>query len=78
MMSSNLTDWMIQLAEAGVRLRYPIISAREAFLRAAALRIPQDLMIKATVGIRTRMSSIRDDSVQFRPGLFPLPPPLRQ
>jgi len=38
---------MIQLAEAGVRLRYPIISEREAFLRAAALRIPRDLMIKA-------------------------------
>jgi hypothetical protein len=38
---------MIQLAEAGVRLRYPNISEREVFLRAAALRIPRDLMIKA-------------------------------
>ena len=43
----ELTDWMIQLSEAGVRLRYPNISEREVFLRAAALRIPRDLMIKA-------------------------------
>jgi hypothetical protein len=43
----ELTDWMIQLTEAGVRLRYPGASQREVFLRAAALRIPRDLMIKA-------------------------------
>jgi hypothetical protein len=43
----ELTDWMIQLAERGVRTRYPAISEREVFLRAAALRIPRDLMIKA-------------------------------
>jgi hypothetical protein len=43
----DLTDWMIQLAEAGVRLRYPGAGEREVFLRAAALRIPRDLMIKA-------------------------------
>lgn len=43
----ELTDWMIQLAERGVRMRYPGIGEREVFLRAAALRIPRDLMIKA-------------------------------
>jgi hypothetical protein len=43
----ELTDWMIQLAERGVRMRYPGIGEREVFLRASALRIPRDLMIKA-------------------------------
>jgi len=42
-----LTDMMIQLAETGVRMRHPGISEREVFLRAAALRLPRDLMIKA-------------------------------
>jgi hypothetical protein len=42
----ELTDWMIQLQKAGVRQRYPGISDREVFLRAASLRIPRDLMIK--------------------------------
>ena len=32
----GLTDWMIQLAEAGVRLRHPDIIEREILLRAAA------------------------------------------
>jgi len=43
----ELTDWMIQLAERGVRTRYPGIGEREVFLRATALRIPRELMIKA-------------------------------
>ena len=43
----ELSEWMIQLAEAGVRLRYPGIREREVFLRAAALCIPRELMIKA-------------------------------
>lgn len=43
----ELSEWMIQLAEAGVRLRHPGISEREVFLRAAALRIPRELMIRA-------------------------------
>ena len=43
----ELTDMMIQLAETGVRMRNPGISEREVFLRAAALRLPRDLMIKA-------------------------------
>ena len=43
----ELTDWMIQLAERGMRMRYAGIGEREVFLRAPALRIPRDLMIKA-------------------------------
>lgn len=43
----ELTDWMIQLAEAGVRMRYPGISEREVFLRAAALRLSREAMIAA-------------------------------
>ena len=43
----ELTDLHVQLAERGVRMRYPGIGEREVFLRAAALRIPRDLMIKA-------------------------------
>jgi hypothetical protein len=43
----ELSEWMIANSEAGVRLRYPGASEREVFLRAAALRIPRDLMIKA-------------------------------
>ena len=43
----ELTDWMIQLSERGVRARHPDIGEREVFLRASALRIPRDLMIKA-------------------------------
>jgi hypothetical protein len=43
----ELTQWMFANAEAGVRLRYPHASDREVFLRAASLRIPADLMIKA-------------------------------
>jgi hypothetical protein len=43
----DLTDWMIELAERGVRSRHPEVDEREVFLRAAALRIPRDLMIKA-------------------------------
>ncbi len=43
----ELSQWMIDSAEAGVRLRYPDATDREVFLRAAALRIPRDLMIQA-------------------------------
>jgi hypothetical protein len=43
----ELSEWMIRNAEAGVRLRYPQAAEREVFLRAAALRLPRDLMIKA-------------------------------
>ncbi len=43
----ELTDWMIQFAERGVRARYPGIDEHEVFLRACALRIPRHLMIQA-------------------------------
>jgi len=43
----QLTDFALQMAESGVRERYPEASEREIFLRCAALRIPRDLMIRA-------------------------------
>ena len=42
-----LTDLALRMAESGVRARYPHASEREIFLRAAALRLPRDLMIRA-------------------------------
>jgi hypothetical protein len=42
-----LTDVALQMAESGVRARHPHASEREIFLRAAALRLPRDLMIRA-------------------------------
>jgi hypothetical protein len=46
-MALALTDFAIRVSESGVRARYPNASEREIFLRAAALRIPRDLMIRA-------------------------------
>ena len=43
----ELSEWMFELQKAGVRLRYPDAGEREVFLRAAALRIPRELMINA-------------------------------
>jgi len=43
----QLTEFALQMAESGVRERYPEASEREIFLRCAALRIPRDLMIRA-------------------------------
>lgn len=43
----DLSEGLIALTEAGMRQRYPQASDREIFLRAAATRIPRDLMIKA-------------------------------
>lgn len=43
----QLTEFALQMAESGVRARYPEASEREIFLRCAALRIPRDLMIRA-------------------------------
>jgi len=43
----NLTEFALQMAESGVRARYPGASEREIFLRCAALRLPRDLMIRA-------------------------------
>ena len=46
-MAFELTDFALRMAESGVRARYPGASEREIFLRAAALRLPRDLMIRA-------------------------------
>jgi hypothetical protein len=46
-MALQLTEFAIRVSESGVRARYPDASEREVFLRAAALRIPRDLMIRA-------------------------------
>ncbi|MEQ1947739.1 MAG: hypothetical protein ABL995_11155 [Bryobacteraceae bacterium] len=42
----QLTDLAVKLSESGVRQRYPHATDREVFLRAAALRLPRDLMIR--------------------------------
>ena len=42
----DLSDQLIHVSEAGVRSRYPDAGEREVFLRAAALRLPRDIMIK--------------------------------
>jgi hypothetical protein len=41
----ELSEWMLESARAGVRLRYPEADEREVFLRATALRLPRELMI---------------------------------
>ncbi len=46
-MAFDLTDFALRMAESGVRLNHPEASEREIFLRAAALRLPRDLMIRA-------------------------------
>jgi hypothetical protein len=46
-MALAMTEFAIRVSESGVRARYPDASEREGFLRAAALRIPRDLMIRA-------------------------------
>lgn len=43
----SLTDFALRMAESGIRAAHPEASEREIFLRAAALRIPRDLMIRA-------------------------------
>ena len=47
LMAFELSDFAVQMAESGVRARYPKASEREIFLRSAALRLPRDLMIRA-------------------------------
>jgi hypothetical protein len=46
-MAFDLTDFALRIAESGVRANYPEASEREIFLRAAALRLPGELMIRA-------------------------------
>ena len=43
----QLTEIAFRMSEAGVRLQFPEASDREVFLRAAARRLPRDLMIAA-------------------------------
>ena len=43
----QLSHLAIQMSEAGVRLRHPEAGDREVFLRAAALRLSRELMIRA-------------------------------
>jgi predicted RNA-binding Zn ribbon-like protein len=47
MMALQLSEMAIRMSEAGVRTQYPNASEREVFLRAAARRLPRDLMIRA-------------------------------
>lgn len=43
----ELSEWLWESTKRGVRMRFPGIKEREVFLRAAALRLPRDIMIKA-------------------------------
>ncbi len=43
----SMIEFALQMAESGVRARYPGASEREIFLRCAALRLPRDLMVRA-------------------------------
>ena len=43
----QLTEFAMKMSEAGVRAAYPHASAREVFLRAAARRLPRELVIRA-------------------------------
>ena len=45
-MAFELSEFAVQMMESGVRARHPGASEREIFLRAAALRISRDLMIR--------------------------------
>jgi hypothetical protein len=47
MMALDLSELAIRMSEAGVRAQFPEASEREVFLRAAARRLPRDLMIRA-------------------------------
>jgi hypothetical protein len=47
LMALELSDFAFRMAESGVRERFPGASEREVFLRAAALRLPRELMIRA-------------------------------
>ena len=42
----DLSDGLLELTKAGMRLRHPEASEREMFLRALATRLSRDLMIK--------------------------------
>jgi len=46
-MVRRLNRGLVRLTLAGVRARYPSADARELALRAAALRLPRDVMVRA-------------------------------
>jgi hypothetical protein len=46
-MALEMSEFAVRLSVSGVRARYPGASEREIFLRAAALRLPRELMIRA-------------------------------
>jgi hypothetical protein len=46
-MALDLSNLALSLSEGGVRLQHPSADEREVFLRAAARRIPRELMIRA-------------------------------
>jgi len=43
----DLSGFVLQLSEAGVRARHPQADDREVFLRTAAQHLPRELMIRA-------------------------------
>ena len=43
----DLSQFALQMSEAGVRARYPQADDREVFLRTAALHLSRDLMVRA-------------------------------
>ena len=43
----DLSEGIFELAKAGIRTRHPDANEREVFLRAAATRLPRDVMIRA-------------------------------
>lgn len=43
----DLSEGLLDAVKAGIRLRHPGASEREVFLRAAATRLPRELMIRA-------------------------------
>lgn len=47
MMAIQMSEFVGRMQEAGERARHPEASEREIMLRAAAYRIPKDLMIQA-------------------------------
>ena len=42
-----LSEGLFEATKAGVRLRYPRADEHEVFLRAVAMRLPRELMIRA-------------------------------
>ena len=42
----ELTEIMLEASKAGVRMRYPDADEREVFLRATALRLDPDTMVR--------------------------------